>query len=104
MGLGDRMGHRPSELSGGQQQRAAIARALATEPVVLMADEPTGNLDTTTGEAILKLVEDLHAQGMTIIMVTHDDAIADRCERIVQLRDGLIESDERLRTLHGRGR
>ena len=98
VGLGDRMEHRPSELSGGQQQRAAIARALAAEPVVLMADEPTGNLDSTTGEAILTLFEDLQSQGMTIIMVTHDDEVADRCERVVRLRDGLIESDEHLRT------
>ncbi len=91
--LDDRIGHRPRELSGGQQQRAAIARALVTEPVVLMADEPTGNLDSKTGEAILKLFDDLHAKGMTIMMVTHDDAIAERCERIVRLRDGEIESD-----------
>ncbi len=99
VGLSDRLGHRPSELSGGQQQRVAIARALVADPVVLMADEPTGNLDSATGESILSLIEDLHAQGMTIIMVTHDDSVADRCERVVRLRDGLIESDERLRSL-----
>lgn len=93
VGLGDRVGHRPSELSGGQQQRTAIARALVTRPVVLMADEPTGNLDTATGEAILKVFEDLHASGMTILMVTHDDRIAHRCQRVVRLRDGLVESD-----------
>ncbi len=93
VGLGDRMGHRPAELSGGQQQRAAIARALVTEPVVLMADEPTGNLDSATGLAILSLFESLHARGMTIIMVTHDDRIAERCQRVVRLRDGLVESD-----------
>ncbi len=93
VGLGDRVGHRPSELSGGQQQRSAIARALVTRPVVLMADEPTGNLDTATGEAILKVFEDLHAGGMTILMVTHDDRIAHRCQRVVRLRDGLVESD-----------
>ncbi|MFM9958195.1 MAG: ABC transporter ATP-binding protein [Phycisphaerales bacterium] len=93
VGLGDRVGHRPSELSGGQQQRAAIARALVTRPVVLMADEPTGNLDSATGEAILKVFEDLHATGMTILMVTHDDRIAHRCQRVVRLRDGLVESD-----------
>lgn len=99
VGLDDRTGHRPSELSGGQQQRVAIARALVTEPVVLMADEPTGNLDSATGLAILELVEKLHrVDGMTILMVTHDDAIAERCERIVRLRDGLIESD----TVHRR--
>ncbi|MCC6283918.1 MAG: ABC transporter ATP-binding protein [Phycisphaerales bacterium] len=97
VGLGDRLGHRPSELSGGQQQRVAIARALVTRPVVLMADEPTGNLDSTTGEAILTLFEELHAKGMTIIMVTHSDGIADRCERIIRLRDGIVETDRRLR-------
>ncbi|MCB9838882.1 MAG: ABC transporter ATP-binding protein [Phycisphaeraceae bacterium] len=93
VGLGDRLGHRPNQLSGGQQQRAAIARALATEPVILMADEPTGNLDTATGEAILKLFDELHAKGMTIIMVTHDDEVAERCERVIRMRDGLIETD-----------
>ncbi|MEM9372803.1 MAG: ABC transporter ATP-binding protein [Planctomycetota bacterium] len=98
VGLGDRLGHRPRELSGGQQQRVAIARSLITEPVILMADEPTGNLDSKTGEAILTMFEGLHAEGMTIIMVTHDDSVADRCERIVRLRDGLVERDERLRT------
>jgi len=93
VGLGDRLGHRPMELSGGQQQRAAIARALVNDPVVLMADEPTGNLDSATGESILRVFEDLHSKGMTIIMVTHDDDIATRCQRVVRLRDGLIESD-----------
>jgi putative ABC transport system ATP-binding protein len=93
VGLGNRVGHRPSELSGGQQQRVAIARALVTQPVVLMADEPTGNLDSSTGEAILALIEKLHNGGMTIIMVTHDERISRRCERIVRLADGLVESD-----------
>ncbi|HMN95588.1 MAG TPA: ABC transporter ATP-binding protein [Phycisphaerales bacterium] len=95
VGLSDRLGHRPKELSGGQQQRVAIARALATEPAVLMADEPTGNLDSRTGKAILDLFGELHADGLTIIMVTHDDAIAERCERVVRLRDGAVESDVR---------
>ena len=95
VGLGDRLGHRPRELSGGQQQRVAIARALVTEPVVLMADEPTGNLDSATGQAILALFEDLHRKGMTIIMVTHDDAISRRCRRIVRLKDGVVEFDRR---------
>ncbi|MCP3902102.1 MAG: ABC transporter ATP-binding protein [Planctomycetes bacterium] len=93
VGLGDRLTHRPNELSGGQQQRVAIARALATEPAVIMADEPTGNLDTVTGAEVLQLISDLHDRGMTILMVTHDDRIAKRCERIVRLRDGEIESD-----------
>ncbi len=99
VGLGDRVGHRPKELSGGQQQRAAIARALVGDPAVLMADEPTGNLDSTTGEAILSMCDDLHQKGLTIIMVTHDDEVADRCERVVRLRDGEVESDEVLRSL-----
>jgi putative ABC transport system ATP-binding protein len=98
--LGHRLGHRPSELSGGQQQRVAIARALVTNPVVLLADEPTGNLDSTTGEAILDLFDRLHGEGMTIVMVTHDDHVAERCERVVRLRDGRIESD-RMREMVG---
>ena len=93
VGLGERLGHRPSELSGGQQQRVAIARALVTEPVVLMADEPTGNLDSTTGKAILGLFDDLHRAGMTIIMVTHDDSVAQRCQRVVRLKDGVVDTD-----------
>jgi len=96
VGLGDRTEHRPSELSGGQQQRAAIARALVTEPVVLLADEPTGNLDSATGLAVLELLTDLHEEGMTIVMVTHDDEVSARCERVVRMRDGRIESDERV--------
>ena len=94
VGLGDRTGHLPGQLSGGQQQRVAIARALVTDPAILMADEPTGNLDSATGFAILGLIDELHASGLTIIMVTHDERIADRCERVVRLRDGLIERDE----------
>jgi len=93
VGLADRVGHTPKELSGGQQQRVAIARALVGRPVVLMADEPTGNLDSKTGTAILQTLDELHQIGMTIIMVTHDERVADRCQRIVRLRDGLIESD-----------
>ncbi|MEO1008861.1 MAG: ABC transporter ATP-binding protein [Planctomycetota bacterium] len=98
VGLGDRLGHRPRELSGGQQQRVAIARSLVADPKILMADEPTGNLDSRTGEEILQLFESLHARGMTIIMVTHDDSVADRCERVIRLRDGLVETDRWLRT------
>jgi len=93
VGLENRLHHRPRELSGGQQQRAAIARALVGRPAILMADEPTGNLDSSTGEAILTVFEELHSRGLTLIMVTHDDRIAGRCQRVVRLRDGSIESD-----------
>ena len=91
--LGDRLTHRPSQLSGGQMQRVAIARALVNEPSILLADEPTGNLDTKTGDAILALFDELHEQGLTIVMVTHDPAMEQRCERVVKLLDGLINED-----------
>lgn len=94
VGLGERMHHRPTELSGGQQQRAAIARALINEPLILLADEPTGNLDTATGNAILNVFDRLHDQGVTILMITHEPDVAQRCERIINLRDGRIVSDE----------
>ena len=94
VGLTDRIHHRPSELSGGQQQRVAIARALVNKPSLLFADEPTGNLDSKTGESILHLFDELHAGGMTLIMVTHDEGIAERCQRVIRLKDGYVDSDE----------
>ncbi|WP_226390652.1 ABC transporter ATP-binding protein [Penaeicola halotolerans] len=93
VGLGDRVGHKPNELSGGQRQRVAIARALVNNPSIILADEPTGNLDTKTSYDIMGLFHELHQQGNTIIMVTHEDDIAHYSHRIVRLRDGLVETD-----------
>ena len=94
--LGDRMTHKPNELSGGQRQRVAVARALVNSPSILLADEPTGNLDTKTGEEILGLFHQLHQRGNTIILVTHERDVAMHSHRIIHLRDGLIESEEKI--------
>jgi putative ABC transport system ATP-binding protein len=94
VGLGDRVDHKPNELSGGQRQRVAVARALVNKPAIILADEPTGNLDTKTSYEIMALFDEIHAQGNTIILVTHEEDIAEHARRIVRLRDGLVEKDE----------
>jgi len=92
LGLGERASHKPPELSGGQRQRVAIARALANEPEIILADEPTGNLDSKTGQEIMQIFDKLHTDGRTILMVTHDAQLARNCDRIIRLKDGMIEN------------
>jgi putative ABC transport system ATP-binding protein len=97
VGLGQRMDHKPSELSGGQQQRVAIARAIVNEPVLLLADEPTGNLDSHTSEEIMALFQDLNRQGKTVVIVTHEEEIALHCKRIIRFKDGRVLIDEKVK-------
>ena len=104
VGLGDRISHKPNELSGGQRQRVAVARALVTTPSIILADEPTGNLDSKTGAEIMDLFDTLWRRGNTIILVTHEETIARRSRRIIRILDGLIASDERLEHSNGDGR
>ena len=99
VGLSDRAHHRPNQLSGGQKQRVAIARALAQEPDIILADEPTGNLDSATGEEIMNIFVSLHCEGQTIIVVTHEEDIAARCHRVIRLKDGLVATDTRNKEL-----
>lgn len=99
VGLGDRMDHKPNQLSGGQRQRVAVGRALVNKPSIILADEPTGNLDSKTSLEIMHLFDEIHAAGNTVILVTHEEEVAEHAHRIIRLRDGIIESDERKQVL-----
>jgi len=103
VGLGDRADHLPSELSGGQQQRAAVARALVSDPALLLADEPTGNLDSSSTAEVMALFAKLHAEGRTVVLITHEDEVASYASRVVRLRDGRVQSDERRTGPRGNG-
>ena len=103
VGLADRVNHRPGELSGGQQQRVAVARALVTEPALILADEPTGNLDSTSTADVLDLFDELHHAGRTVVLITHEQDVANRAGRVVRLRDGLVTDDSALGALAGSG-
>lgn len=100
VGLADRMDHKPNQLSGGQRQRVAVGRALVNKPSIILADEPTGNLDSKTSDEIMKLFDDIHAAGNTVILVTHEEEIAEHAHRIIRLRDGIVESDVRKTVAH----
>ena len=102
VGLQDRAGHLPNELSGGQQQHAAVARAIVTNPALLLADEPTGNLDSVSTGEVLDVFDLMNNQGRTVVLITHEDEVAHRAKRIIRLRDGLVISDERVRPIHDR--
>jgi putative ABC transport system ATP-binding protein len=93
VGLGDRLGHRPNQMSGGQQQRVAVARALVSDPALVLADEPTGNLDSSATHDVLNLFDELHAQGRTVVLITHEAEVAERAQRVIQIRDGAVASD-----------